>query len=81
MHIKHTQNQVSGAICVFLGFWGLMIFLSVGGGILLSVIDIIMWVALFGSDKECGPSLYTFVILLMPFEILVCCCLPGIKVR
>ena len=49
----------------------MMIGLVVGcTGIATFLFQIMMWVAAFGSDSECGPALYKFAILTVPIAAL-----------
>jgi hypothetical protein len=48
---------------------------------LLFVIGIMIWVAAFGSHKECGPSLHTFSIVLMVIKILLFITILGMAKR
>ena len=49
----------------------MMILLVVGCTVIATLLfQIMMWVAAFGSDSECGPALYKFAILTVPIAAL-----------
>jgi len=86
MHIKtQTQNQVSAANLSYSASptatalkrkFFFLNFLGVVGGISYFIINIMMLGSLYGSDKDCGPSLHTFgtVLMIFNFGILVVIC-------
>jgi hypothetical protein len=65
---------IVGAVCV--GKGSPQIGLPVVGcgicciGIPVAVINILMWVAVFESDKECGPALWKFAVFTIAFAVL-----------